>query len=294
MSTDAFERAFRREKVARQQAEDELEQLSREIYLKNTELEKLNQDLIRNQAQLVQSEKLATVGQLASGVAHEINNPLGFCLSNLSTLKEYVDEISACLAKSTAEPDEALTAVMTDLPLLVQETQEGLESIRSIVRDLRNYSRDAGDDFTETDIADCIHATLNMLRNQIGGYHVSLNLDEIPLIQANPGKLNQVFSNLIMNALQAMAPDGRLVIETSASDRYVEIRITDNGSGIPDEIKQTIFEPFHTTKPMGEGTGLGLSICHTIIVDNHKGQISARDANPGPGTTFEVLLPLAR
>jgi len=294
MSTDAFERAFRREKAARQQAEDELEQLSREIYLKNTELEKLNQNLIRNQAQLVQSEKLATVGQLASGVAHEINNPLGFCLSNLSTLKEYVDEIGARLAKSTAEPDDGLTAVMTDLPLLVQETQEGLESIRSIVKDLRNYSRDAGDDFAETNISDCIHSTLNMLRNQIGGYNVSLDLGETPLIQANPGKLNQVFSNLIMNALQAMAHDGRLVIETSAGDRYAEIRITDNGPGIPDEIKQTIFEPFHTTKPMGEGTGLGLSICHAIIVDNHKGQISARDANPGPGTTFEILLPLAR
>ena len=294
MSTDAFERAFRREKAARQQAEDELEQLSREIYLKNTELEKLNQDLIRNQAQLVQSEKLATVGQLASGVAHEINNPLGFCLSNLSTLKEYVDEIGARLAKSTAEPDDGLTAVMTDLPLLVQETQEGLESIRSIVKDLRNFSRDAGDDFAETNISDCIHSTLNMLRNQIGGYNVSLDLGETPLIQANPGKLNQVFSNLIMNALQAMAHDGRLVIETSAGDRYAEIRITDNGPGIPDEIKQTIFEPFHTTKPMGEGTGLGLSICHAIIVDNHNGQISARDANPGPGTTFEILLPLAR
>ncbi len=294
MSTDAFERAFRREKAARQQAEDELEQLSREIYLKNTELEKLNQDLIRNQAQLVQSEKLATVGQLASGVAHEINNPLGFCLSNLSTLKEYVDEIGARLAKSTTKPDDGLTAVMADLPLLVQETQEGLESIRSIVKDLRNYSRDAGDDFAETNISDCIHSTLNMLRNQIGGYNVSLDLGETPLIQANPGKLNQVFSNLIMNALQAMAHDGRLVIETSAGDRYAEIRITDNGPGIPDEIKQTIFEPFHTTKPMGEGTGLGLSICHAIIVDNHKGQISARDANPGPGTTFEILLPLAR
>jgi len=294
MSTDAFERAFRREKAARQQAEDELEQLSREIYLKNTELEKLNQDLIRNQAQLVQSEKLATVGQLASGVAHEINNPLGFCLSNLSTLKEYVDEIGARLAKSTTKPDDGLTAVMADLPLLVQETQEGLESIRSIVKDLRNYYRDAGDDFAETNISDCIHSTLNMLRNQIGGYNVSLDLGETPLIQANPGKLNQVFSNLIMNALQAMAHDGRLVIETSAGDRYAEIRITDNGPGIPDEIKQTIFEPFHTTKPMGEGTGLGLSICHAIIVDNHKGQISARDANPGPGTTFEILLPLAR
>jgi two-component system NtrC family sensor kinase len=294
MSTDAFERAFRREKAARQQAEDELEQLSREIYLKNTELEKLNQDLIRNQAQLVQSEKLATVGQLASGVAHEINNPLGFCLSNLSTLKEYVDEIGARLAKSTTKPDDGLTAVMADLPLLVQETQEGLESIRSIVKDLRNYYRDAGDDFAETNISDCIHSTLNMLRNQIGGYNVSLDLGETPLIQANPGKLNQVFSNLIMNALQAMAHDGRLVIETSAGDRYAEIRITDNGPGIPDEIKQTIFEPFHTTKPMGEGTGLGLSICHAIIVDNHNGQISARDANPGPGTTFEILLPLAR
>jgi len=294
MSTDAFERAFRREKAARQQAEDELEQLSREIYLKNTELEKLNQDLIRNQAQLVQSEKLATVGQLASGVAHEINNPLGFCLSNLSTLKEYVDEIGARLAKSTTKPDDGLTAVMADLPLLVQETQEGLESIRSIVKDLRNYYRDAGDDFAETNISDCIHSTLNMLRNQIGGYNVSLDLGETPLIQANPGKLNQVFSNLIMNALQAMAHDGRLVIETSAGDRYAEIRITDNGPGIPDEIKQTIFEPFHTTKPMGEGTGLGLSICHAIIVDNHNGQISARDANPGHGTTFEILLPLAR
>lgn len=294
MSTDAFERAFRREKAARQQAEDELEHLSREIYLKNQELEQLNQDLVRNQAQLVQSEKLATVGQLASGVAHEINNPLGFCLSNLGTLKEYVHDIEAHLKQSEEALSDELSIVMQDLPVLVQETQEGLESIRSIVKDLRNYSRDAGDDFSETDLADCIHATLNMLRNQTTDFQVSLLLGDVPLIQANPGKLNQVFSNLIMNALQAMDVGGKLTIETSATEHSASICITDNGCGIPDEIKQTIFEPFHTTKPVGEGTGLGLSICHTIIVETHGGEISARDADPGPGTTFEILLPLSK
>ena len=133
-----------------------------------------------------------------------------------------------------------------------------------------------------------------MLRNQTTDFQVSLLLGDVPLIQANPGKLNQVFSNLIMNALQAMDVGGKLTIETSATEHSASICITDNGCGIPDEIKQTIFEPFHTTKPVGEGTGLGLSICHTIIVETHGGEISARDANPGPGTTFEILLPLSK
>ena len=145
---DAFERAYHREKAARKQAEDELETLSREIYQKNEKLSELNADLLRNQAQLVQSEKLATVGQLASGVAHEINNPLGFSLSNLSTLRDYVAELTKLVADEQRLVTDQTKLMLEDLPILIEETVDGLHSIQSIVNDLRNYSRDAGDQFS--------------------------------------------------------------------------------------------------------------------------------------------------
>ena len=292
---DAFERAYHREKAARKQAEDELETLSREIYQKNEELSELNADLLRNQAQLVQSEKLATVGQLASGVAHEINNPLGFSLSNLSTLKDYVAELTKLIADGHRPIPDQTKLMIEDLPVLIEETVDGLHSIQSIVKDLRSYSRDAGDQFTQTDVEACIRSTLNMLRNQITSeFDIKVTLDNLPLIDANPGKLNQVFSNLIINAIQAMPAGGEITIDGEVDADGLIVRIIDTGPGIPDEILSTLFEPFHTTKPVGEGTGLGLSICRAIIVDHHQGSIEARPIDQGPGTVFEIRLPTSQ
>ena len=292
---DAFERAYHREKAARKQAEDELETLSREIYQKNEELSQLNADLLRNQAQLVQSEKLATVGQLASGVAHEINNPLGFSLSNLSTLKDYVAELTKLIADGHRPIPDQTKLMLEDLPVLIEETVDGLHSIQSIVKDLRNYSRDAGDQFTQTDVQACIRSTLNMLRNQITSeFDIKVTLDNLPLIDANPGKLNQVFSNLIINAIQAMPAGGEITIDGEVDADELIVRIIDTGPGIPAEILSTLFEPFHTTKPVGEGTGLGLSICRAIIVDHHQGSIEARPIDQGPGTVFEIRLPTSQ
>ena len=292
---DAFERAYHREKAARKQAEDELETLSREIYQKNEELSQLNADLLRNQAQLVQSEKLATVGQLASGVAHEINNPLGFSLSNLSTLKDYVAELTKLIADGHRPIPDQTKLMLEDLPVLIEETVDGLHSIQSIVKDLRNYSRDAGDQFTQTDVQACIQSTLNMLRNQITSeFDIKVTLDNLPLIDANPGKLNQVFSNLIINAIQAMPAGGEITIDGEVDADGLIVRIKDTGPGIPDEILSTLFEPFHTTKPVGEGTGLGLSICRAIIVDHHQGSIEARPIDQGAGTVFEIRLPTSQ
>ena len=292
---DAFERAYHREKAARKQAEDELETLSREIYKKNEELSQLNADLLRNQAQLVQSEKLATVGQLASGVAHEINNPLGFSLSNLTTLRDYVAELTELIADEHRPVSDQTKLMLEDLPILIEETVDGLHSIQSIVKDLRNYSRDAGDQFTQTDIQDCIRSTLNMLRNQITSeFDIKVSLDNLPLIDANPGKLNQVFSNLIINAIQAMPAGGKIAIDGEVDADGLIVRIKDTGPGIPDEILGTLFEPFHTTKPIGKGTGLGLWICRSIIVDHHRGSIEARPIDQGPGTVFEIRLPTSQ
>ena len=292
---DAFERAYHREKAARKQAEDELETLSREIYQKNEELSQLNADLLRNQAQLVQSEKLATVGQLASGVANEINNPLGFSLSNLSTLTDYVAELTNLLAHEQRLVTGQTKLMLEDLPILIEETVDGLHSIQSIVKDLRNYPRDAGDHFTQTDVQACIRSTLNILRNQItSDFDIKVSLDNLPLIDANPGKLNQVFSNLIINAIQAMPAGGEIAIDGEVDAGDLIVRIKDTGPGIPDEILGTLFEPFHTTKPVGEGTGLGLSICHAIIVDHHQGSIEARPIDQGPGTVFEIRLPTSQ
>ena len=141
----------------------------------------------------------------------------------------------------------------------------------------------------------CIRSTLNMLRNQITSeFDIKVTLDNLPLIDANPGKLNQVFSNLIINAIQAMPAGGEITIDGEVDADGLIVRIIDTGPGIPDEILSTLFEPFHTTKPVGEGTGLGLSICRAIIVDHHQGSIEARPIDQGPGTVFEIRLPTSQ
>ena len=299
MSENAFEKAYQREKAARLEAERLLEDLSRQIYAKNEELETLYQDLKANQSLLVQREKLASVGELASGVAHEINNPVGFCLTNLNTLESYLPILIQACTAGVDHTDELVqsesTYILEDLPILIQETSDGLRSIQSIVKDLRNYSRDnQEDDFTSVDINLGIQSTLNVLRNQIDQrYNVHLALDELPLVLCNPGKLNQVFANLITNALQAMANGGNLYIDSGCDDHWVWIRFSDDGPGIAEAVEGQIFQPFFTTKAVGDGTGLGLSICYTIITELHRGMITSVSDGRGKGATFEVKIPTA-
>ncbi len=297
MSDNPYEKAYQREKSARNEAEHLLEDLSRKLYEKNEEVNQLYEDLKRNQSIMVQHEKLASVGELASGIAHEINNPVGFCLTNINTLHDHLPILLDACDAGSPEWDDATRAeaqyIREDLPALVRETLDGLISIQTIVRDLRYYSRNSSQDsFSGADLKQGIKATLNVLRNKISAqYPIHLNLGDIPLISCNQGKLNQVFTNLILNGLQAMGDSGNLYIDSYQDADQVVIRISDDGPGIDDAIALEIFQPFYTTKKVGEGTGLGLSISRSIITELHAGQLRLVDDGRGQGATFEIRIP---
>ncbi len=297
MSDNPYEKAYQREKSARNEAEHLLEDLSRKLYEKNEEVNQLYEDLKRNQSIMVQHEKLASVGELASGIAHEINNPVGFCLTNINTLHDHLPILLDACDAGSPEWDDATRAeaqyIREDLPALVRETLDGLISIQTIVRDPRYYSRNSSQDsFSGADLNQGIKATLNVLRNKISAqYPIHLNLGDIPLISCNQGKLNQVFTNLILNGLQAMGDSGNLYIDSYQDADHVVIRISDDGPGIDDAIALEIFQPFYTTKKVGEGTGLGLSISRSIITELHAGQLRLVDDGRGQGATFEIRIP---
>ena len=298
MSDNPYEKAYQREKLARNEAEHLLEDLSRKLYDKNEEINRLYEDLKRNQSIMVQHEKLASVGELASGIAHEINNPVGFCLTNIISLQDQLPILlEACAAGSPdwdAEKQADADYLREDLPILIRETIDGLISIQTIVRDLRYYSRNSNQDaFSGADLNQGIKSTLNVLRNKISAqYQIHLALGDLPLIHCNQGKLNQVFTNLILNGLQAMGASGNLYIDSYQDGDQVVIRISDDGPGIEDAIALEIFQPFYTTKKVGDGTGLGLSISRSIITELHAGQISLVKDGRGQGATFEIRIPI--
>lgn len=261
-------------------------------------------DLAHNQQSLVQSAKMASVGLLAAGIAHEINNPLGFSLSNLGTLKEYVVEINSTISEIVDNPDVPLTAknaltsdqfsyVLNDIVDLTNETIEGLTSAKQIVADLSGFARSEGDKIALADINEGLLATLNVLRAEHRhSSSIETDLGEIPQVWCNIGKLKQVFANIILNACQACVESGQIRIRSRAERDNVIVEIEDNGVGIPEEHIEDIFTPFYTTKPIGEGTGLGLSISYKIIVDEHNGKLEV-DSSPD-GTTFRISLPIGQ
>jgi len=235
---------------------------------------------------------------LASGIAHEINNPVGFCLTNINSLQDQLPILlEACAAGSPdwdAEKRADADYLREDLPILIRETIDGLISIQTIVRDLRYYSRNSNQDaFSGADLNQGIKSTLNVLRNKISAqYQIHLALGDLPLIHCNQGKLNQVFTNLILNGLQAMGASGNLYIDSYQDGDQVVIRISDDGPGIEDAIALEIFQPFYTTKKVGDGTGLGLSISRSIITELHAGQICLVKDGRGQGATFEIRIPI--
>lgn len=280
----------------------------------NKRLEEMNRQLKDNQNRLVQSEKMAAIGQLAAGVAHEINNPVGFVKSNLSTLTGYVDTFKDLLHQyellteavrnndtsgqaasldivKRIREDEDLDYILKDVGELLSESVEGTERVRDIVQNLKSFARLDESRAREADINDCIEATLKIVWNELKyKCTVNKNLKPLPLIRCYPGQLNQVFMNLLVNASQAIPEKGEITIETDSTDEEVIIRISDTGNGIPPEERERIFEPFYTTKPTGKGTGLGLAISIDII-HKHNGSIDM-ESEVGVGTTFTIRLPV--
>jgi two-component system NtrC family sensor kinase len=259
--------------------------------------------------QLTQSEKMASIGQLAAGVAHEINNPIGFVGSNLGTLDGYardllelLDAYAAADPLLVAQPElrERIAAIRqradldylrADLPTLIRESRDGIGRVRKIVQDLKDFSRVGETRWQLADLHQGLDSTLNVVWNELK-YKAEVVRDygTLPLVECLPGQINQVFMNLLVNAAQALDQRGTITLRTRADAEVVTVAVADTGSGIPTEIRARIFEPFFTTKPVGKGTGLGLSISFGIV-QRHGGEITV-DSVVGQGTTFAVRLPV--
>ena len=276
------------------------------------ELTALNEQLSMAQAQLLQSEKLASIGQLAAGVAHEINNPISFVFSNFGTLQTYVASLLRVLARyEAAEPFIAdadvargiadlreqvdLAFLQEDVLALMAESRDGIERVRKIVQDLKDFSRvDAHQQWQWADLHHGIDSTLNIVNNEVK-YKADIvkEYGAIPEVECLPSQINQVIMNIVVNGAQAIeGRRGRITIRTGASGGNVWIEIADNGCGIPQAIQSRIFDPFFTTKPIGTGTGLGLSLSYGII-QKHRGRIEMQ-SEEGVGTTFRIELPIRR
>ncbi|MGE3466549.1 MAG: ATP-binding protein [Pyrinomonadaceae bacterium] len=273
---------------------------------KNEELIRGKETLERLQSQLVQKEKMASLGQLAAGVAHEINNPVGFVIANLEMLGNYVDGLTR-LVRFYDEPESVLPAgvsvssikddigypnILEDLQGIMADCREGSERIREIVQNLRTFSRLDEADHKETDIHEGIDATVRLLSPYYSTGSISLvrNYGDIPRMATFAGQLNQVWMNLLVNAAQAIGTSsGVVTVDTRADDQDIYVTITDSGAGIAVQDLKKVFDPFYTTKPVGEGTGLGLSISFGIV-ERHGGTISVR-SRLNEGTAFEVKLP---
>ena len=283
------------------------------------------EDLQKAQIQMIQSEKMASLGQLVAGIAHEINNPVGFIHGNLQHADEYTQELIKCLKlyqqnypQPVAEIQEYLKEteiefMFEDIPSLFQSMQVGTDRIRDIVLSLRNFSRLDEAKVKEVDIHDGIESTLMILQNRLKPevdtvqIKIVRDYEILPKVSCYPSPLNQVFMNLLTNAIDALDEHDKqrttqdiktnpseIQISTSIIDQdWVTILIADNGPGIPLEIQDQIFNPFFTTKPVGKGTGLGLSISYQIITERHDGKLYF-NSTPGQGAEFVVEIPIKK
>lgn len=260
------------------------------------------------QGQIIQQEKMASIGQLAAGVAHEINNPMGFITSNLTSLKKYaerLDEYIAALLQSIgACPNHPGTGaldqlrqklkvdyIISDVCELVNESLDGANRVQRIVQDLKSFSRVDQIESCQINLNELLETTINIAWNELK-YIATLerNFGEIPEILCYPQQLNQVFLNLLVNAAQAMEKQGTIIVRTWGEGDKVFVSVADTGKGMPEHVRKCVFEPFFTTKEVGKGTGLGLSISADII-RKHGGEITV-ESLAGVGTTFTVMLPV--
>jgi two-component system NtrC family sensor kinase len=253
---------------------------------KNRELAEAIDKLTRAQAQLVRSEKLASIGQLVAGIAHEINNPVNAIVNTVGPLEE---AISTSTADDAAARDEARAEVLE----MLRVVQRGAQRTKAIVQALHNYSRTDDESVVEVDLNRSLEDSLELLRHQLkNSIQVERKYGEVGRIRGHAGQLNQVFMNLLTNAAQAVGGRDKATIWVATYESPsggVTIEVRDNGQGIPSDVLPRIFDPFFTTKDVGEGSGLGLSIVHGIV-ERHGGTIEV-DSTPGVGTRFRVHLP---
>ena len=271
-------------------------------------------ELERTHARLFQQEKLASLGQLAAGVAHEINNPLAFITSNLGSLQKHMDRLlnfmeiqskaidsaSNCaeekrraILQQLREDERSLKIeyVITDIGKLISESLDGATRVKRIVQELKSFCRADDNELKLADINTGLESALNIVWNELK-YKATVKKEfgQIPLTKCNPGRLSQVFMNILINAVQAIDTQGVIIIKSWHADRNIYVSICDTGCGIPEETLSRIYEPFFTTKEVGKGTGLGLSIAYDIV-KAHNGDITVQSER-GKGTTFTVKMPV--
>ena len=282
----------------------------RELQQRHAELRQAYLRLNGAQDKLLQSEKMASIGQLAAGVAHEINNPIGYVHSNLGSLQEYLRSLFTLIEayeRALQAPDPKalipeideirnradIDFISRDLPQLMAESREGIERVTRIVRDLKDFSySDRSESWKMVDLHAGLESTINIIWNELK-YKVTLerNYAELPLVECLPSELNQVYMNLLLNAGQAIVERGTITVTTGRDEaENVWIQFQDSGAGIAPDLLQRIFDPFFTTKPVGSGTGLGLSISYGII-NKHHGRIDVESV-PGQGASFRIVLPV--
>ncbi|MFA5903740.1 MAG: ATP-binding protein [Desulfobacula sp.] len=291
--------------------------LQEELMLQNRKLDSTLEELKATQAQILQSEKMASIGQLAAGVAHEINNPIGFIGSNLDALSGYMTDVTELISlyqgltlslkeqdRAAADPDieDRVKAISEfeerieidylkqDIPDLLKDCKEGTQRVGKIVADLKFFAHPGQDRKMAVDINKCLDSTLNVAHNELKyKAEVIREFGEIPAVEGFPQKLNQVFMNILVNAAQAIDQKGEVRVRTEKDGEDVVISISDTGCGIKEEHLAKIFDPFFTTKEVGKGTGLGMNIAYNIVRD-HGGTINIQSTF-GEGTTFTVRLP---
>ncbi|UOB72804.1 ATP-binding protein [Pseudoalteromonas sp. APM04] len=307
-----YKKAYLREKAARDQLEVLLEDKTRKLFCTNQELKEKLSMLKSQQVTIMQTDKMATLGTLSAGVAHEINNPLAYVMSNVESIKYFKPTLHSLMQISKQFIDKSISAseleaqlvkldqetnidfILEDLDELLGDTHEGLQRIAAIVNNLLNFARPKNNLLAMADITESLNGAIKLLANQLKSCQVECDYEELPLSYCNLSAINQVFVNILLNAKYACdlvdGKQGKIVIKLFSDEKNIYIEIADNGCGMDEQTKSHIFEPFYTTKPVGKGTGMGMAIVYNVLKE-HNGSIEV-ESELGEGTLMRCTMPI--